>query len=508
RGLIFLLAAMGLVVAGVLLGSSVIGQRAMGANVQRTFDAKDITADILPPPLYLIEMRLVLSQAAEGSMPLDKARSEVARLAKEYGDRATYWSSHPTYGLDAQLLGVQHRAGERFIKVAGATLDALKSDDAAAKAAAVTAAHAVYLEHRAGVDATVAAANAFAETEIANYQTAMTRTLWTQAGVFGAAAFALLLVSVWVQRSIFAATGGEPARAAAIANAVAQGDLTVRVPVSEGDSHSVMAALSRMCENLSQLVHAVRAGSDSIATGSTQIASGNMDLSARTEQQASHVQQTASAMEQFSGSARQTADAARQAATLARAASEVAGQGAAAVSKVVSTMDSISTSSKRIADITSVIDSIAFQTNILALNAAVEAARAGEQGRGFAVVAGEVRTLAQRSATAAKEINSLIAESVASVTEGTRQVSSAGATMNDIVSQVKRVTELIGEISNAASEQTTGIGSVGEAISRLDATTQQNAALVEQSAAAADSLSRQANELVQRVSSFKIDAAS
>jgi methyl-accepting chemotaxis protein len=294
-------------------------------------------------------------------------------------------------------------------------------------------------------------------------------------------------------------------QAVKLAETVAAGDLSSRVDARHRDeTGQLLSALQRMNDSLVRIVGRVRDASDSIATGSSQIATGSADLSQRTEEQASNLQQTAASMEQLTATVNHNADTAREATTLAASASQVAAQGGSVVGEVVSTMEGISTSSKKIADIIGVIDGIAFQTNILALNAAVEAARAGEQGRGFAVVAGEVRTLAQRSAHAAKDIKSLIAESVEKVDNGTRLVADAGQTMQDIVAQVKRVSDLIGEISHSSGEQSSGIGQIGDAVSQLDNVTQQNAALVEESAAAAESLKHQAGELASVVSVFKL----
>jgi methyl-accepting chemotaxis protein len=266
-----------------------------------------------------------------------------------------------------------------------------------------------------------------------------------------------------------------------------------------------VSALDRMRHEMSNVVNTVRRNSDSVATASSQIAQGNQDLSGRTEQQASSLQQTASSMEELGSTVRQNADNARQANQLAQGASSVAARGGEVVSQVVDTMKGINESSRKIADIISVIDGIAFQTNILALNAAVEAARAGEQGRGFAVVAGEVRNLAQRSAEAAKEIKSLINTSVERVEQGTGLVDQAGSTMQEIVASIKRVSDIIGEISAASEEQSSGVAQVGDAVTQMDQATQQNAALVEQSAAAAESLKLQAHQLVQAVAVFKVD---
>ena len=289
------------------------------------------------------------------------------------------------------------------------------------------------------------------------------------------------------------------------ARAIAEGDLTQPIHSSGRDEAAeLLQALQVMQTNLATMVGNVRQGTDSIATASSQIASGNNDLSARTEQQASSLQQTAASMEQLTSAVRQNADNARQANQLAVSASSVAVQGGAVVSQVVDTMGAINASSKKIADIIGVIDSIAFQTNILALNAAVEAARAGEQGRGFAVVASEVRSLAGRSAAAAKEIKALIDESASKVSTGTALVDEAGKTMQNVVGSIQRVTDIMGEITAASQEQTSGIEQVNQAVIQMDQVTQQNAALVEEAAAAAQSLQEQANTLARTVSAFKL----
>jgi len=305
----------------------------------------------------------------------------------------------------------------------------------------------------------------------------------------------------WVTRSITVPVN----RAVTIARSIAAGDLTTELDATSKDEiGQLLSELKGMNDSLAGIVTRVRESSDSIATGSSQIATGNADLSQRTEEQASNLQETAASMEQLTSTVQQNADTARQATQLAAGASEAATKGGAVVHEVVATMENITASSKKIADIIGVIDGIAFQTNILALNAAVEAARAGEQGRGFAVVAGEVRNLAQRSADAAKEIKKLIGESVEKVDAGSRLVNDAGESMADIVAQVKRVNDLIAEISAASVEQSGGITQVGEAVAQLDQVTQQNAALVEESAAAADSLKQQAAELAEVVSVFKV----
>ena len=296
------------------------------------------------------------------------------------------------------------------------------------------------------------------------------------------------------------------ARAREAADKLAGGDLTARLHVNQQDEiGQLMLAVNGISDGLAHVVADVRQGTEQITTASTEIASGNLDLSSRTEQQAGSLEETASAMEELTSTVKQNADNAQQANQLAQSASEVAVQGGAVVGQVIDTMGSINASSKKIVDIISVIDGIAFQTNILALNAAVEAARAGEQGRGFAVVASEVRSLAQRSASAAKEIKVLIDDSVDKVEAGSKLVEQAGATMTEVVASVRRVTDIVGEISSASQEQRDGIEQVNHAITQMEQTTQQNAALVEQAAAAAQSLQDQAHKLTASVSTFKLD---
>ncbi|OYT88053.1 MAG: chemotaxis protein [Burkholderiales bacterium PBB6] len=295
--------------------------------------------------------------------------------------------------------------------------------------------------------------------------------------------------------------------ASAAAGRIAKGDLSEAVPNTGRDEVSrFVDRLNEMQSALREVVSQVRNSADSIRTASDEVATGNLDLSQRTEHTASNLQQTAASMEELTGTVRHSADSAAQASQMAASATAVAQRGGQAVTQVVQTMDAINTASRKIADITGVIDGIAFQTNILALNAAVEAARAGEQGRGFAVVAGEVRSLAQRSAEAAREIKSLIGASVEQVESGTRQVAEAGTTMSDIVSSVRRVDDIIQEISTATTEQSKGIGEVGVAVSQLDQMTQQNAALVEESAAAAESLKQQARQLAEVVATFRLSS--
>jgi methyl-accepting chemotaxis protein-1 (serine sensor receptor) len=434
----------------------------------------------------------------------EKVDRSIARLKDMIGKSAG--TSPQEHELAAELERVESRYGPVALNIVSLAMDG-RRDEAIAKMnadcrpllASLLGASNRYIEF--------AVAQGKKEVVRADAAFAVNRSLMIGACIVAiglAAALATLLT-----RGLVRALGAEPGQLSAAARRVAEGDLGSITGAASAQPGSVLASLSDMQRSLASVVGKVRDASDSIATGSAEIASGNADLSQRTEEQASNLQQTAASMEQMNSTVKKNADTARQATQLAEAASAAAVKGGAAVGEVVATMDDISASSKRIADITGVIDGIAFQTNILALNAAVEAARAGEQGRGFAVVAGEVRNLAQRSAEAAKEIKSLISTSVEKVDAGARLVGDAGATMGDIVGQVRRVADLIGEIGTATMEQTTGIGQVSDAVGQLDQVTQQNAALVEESAAAADSLKQQAAQLAEMVSVFKLqhDAA-
>ena len=351
------------------------------------------------------------------------------------------------------------------------------------------------------VDALAGVADANAAKAQDEVQREMRTIIWTYGGLLAVVMLVVVPLTLANSRSIVAPIQ----QAQRIAQEIAQGNLGNPIVVQGSDEAAqLMHALQEMQSALQRLVAQVRGTANSIQTASAEIASGNQDLSSRTEQTASNLQQTASSMEQLTGTVKQSAESASQANQLASSAAAVAERGGTVVSQVVSTMNEINASSKKIADIIGVIDGIAFQTNILALNAAVEAARAGEQGRGFAVVAGEVRSLAQRSAEAAKEIKSLIGSSVDRVEAGSKLVADAGKTMSEIVGSVKRVSDIIGEITAAANEQSQGIGQVNTAVTQLDQMTQQNAALVEQSAAAAESLKDQASSLQNMLGGFRL----
>ncbi|GJI99214.1 methyl-accepting chemotaxis protein [Duganella caerulea] len=330
-------------------------------------------------------------------------------------------------------------------------------------------------------------------------------SLYKSAGVLALVCMVLWAIVSVVNKSLRHTIGGDPEYVGDIARQIAGGDLSAHIKTHESDRASILFGMKSMQARLADTIGEIRRSADTIATASGEIASGNMDLSARTESQASSLEETAASMEELTSTVNQNADNAVQANQLVMSASAVAEKGGRVVSQVVQTMDTINASATRIVDIISVIDGIAFQTNILALNAAVEAARAGEQGRGFAVVASEVRNLAQRSAGAAKEIKELINASVDSINAGSALVAEAGTTMDQVVASVSRVTQIMSAITEASSEQSTGIGHVNMAITEMDSVTQQNAALVEQAAAAAGSMQEQAGRLAELVSRFKLE---
>jgi len=427
------------------------------------------------------DVKVTVGRLADGLAALDKHRKSYVDLIASDEERALYqafsiaWDDYLATSKKLQDLAA---AGD----VAGASGlvmgDSLKKFDVAMKAAQAMSEH----NDKAAQSADAAARQ--------HYEQAL-------AWIVGCIALALA-VAAWLGWAIRSSIVPPLHRALALAQAVAEGDLTKSVDARGSDEMAQLThALGGMVNRLRDLVGEVRQGVESVSTASSEIATGNHDLSARTEQAASSLQETASSMEHLTHNVGQAADTAQQANQLAGSASRAAQHGSDVVTQVVSNMDQITSASRKIADIISVIDGIAFQTNILALNAAVEAARAGEQGRGFAVVASEVRNLAQRSANAAKEIKTLIGASVETVESGSRLAGDAGQAMQEILQSVQRVTDLMAEISAATSEQRDGIGQVNSAVSHLDQMTQQNAALVEQSAAAATSLSEQAARLNQ-----------
>jgi methyl-accepting chemotaxis protein len=478
--------------------------------------ARELAAERMPTIEHAVQMR---TQMTAMGMALRNvllvSRDEDRAAEKKAADAARASLQKAQAALDRSLKTDTERAVLARIATAGKLYDKLSAQawEAAIALDTPNATHTTLVEMKQAATAyekalddltrleTEAASAAAADATAQARRAVITMlALVIGAGLLGAT------VAAWTTRRLLAQLGGEPEAAVAVAREIAAGNLAVHVTAHPQHDRSVMAALADMRGRLAGIVGEVRDASDSIATGSRQIASGNADLSQRTERQAASLQQTAASMGQLGSTVRQNADAAAQAGQLAAQASEVASRGGRVVADVVATMEGISASSRKIADIIGTIDGIAFQTNILALNAAVEAARAGEQGRGFAVVAGEVRSLAQRSAEAAREIKGLIGASVERVDAGSRLVGDAGRTMEEIVAQVKRVTDVIGEIGASARDQHGGIDEVSRAVQGLDGVTQQNAALVEESAAAADSLRQQAARLQQVVGAFRLQA--
>ena len=424
--------------------------------------------------------------------------TETSVIQKRFGELE---KTPPGLALQAKLAEIGARylpAREALEKAAADTSGSIAA--AIAKGQANNAFGAVIDEYLAAGDAVVAYEQKRAESEGADIVAAVNATSL----VCGVCALVSVLFSIGLGVLLTRSIVGPVRAAQKAADRIASGDLTADCrAVGSDESAQLVRSLARMQDSLIRIVREIRSSTEQIQVASTEVASGNQDLSARTEQTAGSLQQAASSMDELSSTMRHSADAANQAHGLANSASEIASRGGQVVSRVVSTMDEINRSSKKIADIIGVIDGIAFQTNILALNAAVEAARAGEQGRGFAVVAGEVRSLAQRSAEAAKEIKSLIGTSVDRVEAGAKLVQDAGSTMDEIVGAVRRVSEVLGEITTATNEQAGGIQSVNEAVNSVDQMTQQNAALVEQSAAAAESMREQASKLARTVEQFR-----
>ncbi len=441
----------------------------------------------------------------------DKEVATIAALARFYAESATPLESLLGKSADQAELKRLYGAIQAIEAQAVATTQAIVNmvnagDTAGAQALLWTQAKPQYVQWLAAInqlidyeEQRVQIQNKIALEEAEGFLMAMLTAL-TLALLCGAA------LAWTLSRSIVRQLGAEPQALGEAARRVAAGDLKPIPGADLAPADSVLASLGAMRTSLAGIVAQVRQASDSIDTGSAEIATGNADLSVRTEQQASNLQQTASSMLQMNTAVKANAETARHATQLASSASAAATKGGEVVGQVVATMEDISASSRKIADIIGVIDGIAFQTNILALNAAVDAARAGEQGRGFAVVASEVRSLAQRSAEAAREIKSLIGDSVTKVEQGTQLVNDAGATMDDIVTQVKNVSDLIHEIGASTQEQTDGIDRVSHAVTELDRSTQQNAALVEESAAAAESLQHQARRLAELVRLFQLNA--
>ncbi|CAN7447884.1 methyl-accepting chemotaxis protein [Pseudorhodoferax sp. LjRoot39] len=498
--------AIGFVLSGGWAFKTLDTLKVNGPIYERIVQGKDLIADILPPPEYIIESYLLVLQLARaGDAGRQQALAERIRSLKgQFDERHDFWQKQalePEMGR--LLLDDAYRPAQEFYRLAFDELvPAARVGDAGKVASTMQRLDAAYETHRAAIDKVVELATKRVETDEGAARALIRRDTALLLGIMVLAMVAAVVMALLVARSITA-----PLRhAVKVARVVASGVLNSRIRVRYPDEpDQLLRALQEMNGSLQRIVGEVRSGADTIATATSEIARGNDDLSVRTERQASALQQTAAAMEQLTSTVRQNSDSARQANQLVQTAAQVAQRGGQAVSEVVQTMQSINTSSKKVVEIISVIDGIAFQTNILALNAAVEAARAGEQGRGFAVVASEVRNLAQRSAGAAKEIKALINDSVQQVEAGSTLVARAGSTMDEVVQSVERITGIMAEISAASAEQISGLEQINTAITEMDSTTQQNAALVEEAAAAASSLRTEAHKQAQIVGVFQLD---
>jgi methyl-accepting chemotaxis protein len=487
-----------LTTACALIGVAIFNNARLGETVKWNAHTHNVLAESGRMLLNMVNIETGLRGFVAGGHEkfLEPYESGQREFAAAFDRARTQTSDNPAQQRRLDMLMDHHK---QFMEVAN-SLVALRRDVTAGK----TSLDALLREFSAGKDKTAMDAFRAGEQAFAKEEQDLLATRAAAQDAMMSVTTRTLLIGVVLTRSVFRQLGAEPGDAATAVDAVARGDLTVKIATRAGDKTSLMAALAGMRDNLVRVVTEVRSNSENVASASAQIAQGNQDLSGRTEQQAGALQQTAATMEELGTTVRHNADSAKQANQLAQGASAVAVQGGEVVGRVVTTMRSINESSRKIGDIISVIDGIAFQTNILALNAAVEAARAGEQGRGFAVVASEVRSLAQRSAEAAKEIKSLIGRSVEQVEQGTALVDDAGRTMDEIVGSIRRVSDIVAEISSASVEQSSGVQQVGEAVSQMDRATQQNAALVEESAAAAESLKGQAQQLVQAVAVFRL----
>ena len=505
-----LLIAANVLTTVLLLTLAVASFQALRVNAERAFVAKDVVADILPPPLYLIELRLVLSEAVEGSRSLGEARSALAQLGKDYAARAQYWQANPPHGLEKWLLGEQHRLGLQLLADADAkVLAPLERGDAAAAKAGLKGVHALYLQHRQGVDQTVVQGNRFAESSMAEFDAVRERG-FSLLLALGSLAVLLIGISLWtLKRSLMRYV--EEARD--VAQSVAEGDLRLperarqhqaQAGAGNNELRRLQGDIHGMVVQLRTLIASVQQGAGQIDGNSRSISQANAELSARALLAVYDLESADEALKSMGGKTSEGASAAQEADQLTQQAAALAERSRVDMQAVVSTMQDIEQGSRRIADITGVIDSIAFQTNILALNAAVEAARAGEAGRGFAVVAAEVRHLSKRCAGAAQEIKQLIQGSGEQVERGAAAVQATRDTIADMAGQVQQVSDLIQRSSLSQQEQLRAITALQALLDGIAGRIRDNSGVVDQTAADSEELQAQAISLHEAAQVFRL----
>ncbi|MEK8049324.1 methyl-accepting chemotaxis protein [Ideonella sp. DXS22W] len=497
------LAALGALTVCLCVLVAIAVTRELTRSSQKAFIAKDVVADILPPPMYLIEMRLVLSRALETSIPVDQGLSEMKRLRREYEERVAWWTAHPPFGLEAELLGAQHREAQAFMTEAEALFRHLREGDHEAATAALLRAEVRYLRHRQGVDATVKAATSLASQTMLDFEERTGHATGILLGL-GLLSLALLLALAWaISQSLV-----RPLReAVTVAEAVAAGDLTHQPPVNGSDEPAMLlVALNTMSTRLAGTVERVRLASLKVGAASTQIAAGNQDLRLRTQQHQQELQAAGQSLAEVTGFVQANSQSAETARDRAQVVNQTAERGLQAMRDLTVRMSGIASSSRKVGDIVGLIESIAFQTNLLALNAAVEAARAGEQGKGFAVVASEVRQLAGRSSAASRDIRALVQASAGEIQAGEQHAVIAQSAIDEMVTQVAEMSQRIGEIWETTFAQSSGINLLADTMRTLADNASSNVALVAQTTQLASELEHQAGELIGGVDTFRLPA--
>ncbi len=507
RTQILVLGLFGAVLASVSGGAGLLGVSRLGDSIEEAVHAGEALqisqeADMMHDAIRSDAQRAYLGALDNDPASITEAKADLSDHAQKFNEAFAKLAGEPLGTESRNALAAAQPVVKKYLDSAAVVIDAASVDAGKAKAE-LPAFQSAFGELEDRMAELSDAIEKNGSTVITNARSSVNQTHMLVVASLIVGAMLIVVAALALARSMTRPM----VHAVEVADQLSHGDLTATIrPHGNDETVQLLESMRRMQADFARMVSDVKANAETVATASREIASGNLDFSNRTEQQASSLQETAATMEQMGATVRTNADSARQANQLALGASSVALKGGEVMSQVVETISGINESSKKIADIIAVIDGIAFQTNILALNAAVEAARAGEQGRGFAVVAGEVRSLAHRSAEAAREVRTLVHTSVDRVAEGTVLVDQAGKTMQEIVSAIRRVTDIVAEISAATSEQSTGISQVSEAVSNMDQATQQNAALIEESAAATESLSKQARQLVESVSAFKVAA--